>query len=342
MERVSELILRNAGRLSAGNLLLINAPRDLCFRSLAESGREVQVFSQDFGDYSWLKSSGCEVEFAVAPCPDPQIEEIILIQPKERARLHMLLHALAVAMPPSARLWLAGENRSGIKSSAKHLDVYFDRVSKVDNARHCTLFEVAMPRAANPFNLDDYETSWSLAGTAGLINIISLPGTFAHGKLDPGTRLLLNCLEEMPISGRVLDFACGSGVIGLSLLSRNPAIEMTLLDTSAPALESARRSLLRNRLKATVLPSDGLSQLEGSFDWIISNPPFHRGVHNDLKVVIDFCEQAGKFLAQKGKILLVCNNHLPYPAWLKTNFTEVDMIKSNREFKVVLASGFRH
>ena len=171
--------------------------------------------------------------------------------------------------------------------------------------------------------------------------MISLPGTFAHGSLDKGSELLLDTAAELKPSGRVLDFACGNGVIGLSLLSLDPTLDMTMLDTSALALESARLSLRCNGREATLVASDGLSELNGQFNWIISNPPFHRGVENELDIAHKFFSEAGHFMQKTGRILLVCNHHLPYPAWLQADFTHVETIKANRAFKVILASGNR-
>jgi 16S rRNA (guanine1207-N2)-methyltransferase len=339
MERVSQLILRNQELFRSGQILLINPPRDTCFARLAEGNRKVSLFSQDFGNYSWFETSGADVEFGLLPTPASTAQDVVLILPRERARLDMMLHALASSMPPESFLWLAGENRSGIKSSAKRLSPYFQSVSRVDNARHCTLFKACNPSPPDQFDLECYKKSWSLAFSGKELTMVSLPGTFAHGKLDKGTRLLLDFLVELKPSGGILDFACGNSVIGLSLLSLHPAARLTLLDVSALALESTRRSLAANGMEATVLASDGLSGLEGSFDWIISNPPFHRGIRSDLEIAKSFFADAGNFLTETGKILLVCNHHLPYPAWLKEYFTRVELVRKNREFKVVLASG---
>jgi 16S rRNA (guanine1207-N2)-methyltransferase len=341
MERVSQLILRNAERLRTGQVLLINPPRDSCFSSLSQDKRQVSIFSQDFADYCYLSSSGAKAEFGLIPSATSTAQDIVLILPRERERLEMMLHALASSMPPHSILWLAGENRSGIKSSAKRLSPIFQSVSKVDNARHCTLFRACNPTSPNPFDLERYKKTWPLMIAGTQINIVSLPGTFAHGKLDKGTRLLLDTMEELKPAGQVLDFACGSGVIGLSLLHLHPAAGLTFLDVSALALESVRSSLRVNGMEAAVLASDGLSHLEGSFDWIISNPPFHRGIRNDLDIARNFFAGAGDFLTETGKILLVCNHHLPYPAWLRDYFTRVEVVRTDWGFKVVLASGVR-
>ncbi len=341
MERVSQLICRNAELLRTGQVLLINPPRDSCFSKLSQDDRQVSVFSQDFGDYNYLNSSGAKAEFGLFPSVASTAQDIVLILPRERERLEMMLHALTSSMPPQSILWLAGENRSGIKSSAKRLSPYFQSISKVDNARHCTLFRAGNPIPPNPFDLELYKKTWPLMIAGTQINVVSLPGTFAHGKLDKGTRLLLDTLEELKPSGQVLDFACGNGVVGMSALSLQPVSKLTLLDTSALALESARCSLRANNLEATVLASDGLSHLEGNFDWIISNPPFHQGVRNDLDIARNFVASAADFLAESGKILLVCNLHLPYPAWLADYFTRVETVRTGQGFKVILASGIR-
>jgi len=339
MERVSQLILRNEELLSTGQVLLINPPRDSCFSSLSQDTRQVSVFSQDFADYHYLNSSGAKAEFGLIPSTAPAAQDIVLILPRERERLEMLLHALSSSMPRQSILWVAGENRSGIKSSAKRLSRCFRSVSKVDNARHCTLLRASDPLPPNPFDLEAYKKTWPLTFAGTEINIVSLPGTFAHGKLDKGTRLLLGSMEELKPAGRVLDFACGNGIIGLSSLSIHPAARLTLLDVSALALESARYSLRANGMNAIVLPSDGLSHLEGRFDWIITNPPFHRGIRNDLDIARNFFSGAGNFLTETGNILLVCNHHLPYPAWLRDYFSRVEIIKTDGGFKVILATG---
>jgi 16S rRNA (guanine1207-N2)-methyltransferase len=341
MERVSQLICRNAELLRTGQVLLINPPRDSCFSKLSRDDREVSVFSQNFGDYNYLNSSDAKAKFGLLPSVASTAQDIVLILPRERERLEMMLHALTSSMPPQSILWLTGEKRSGIKSSAKRLSPYFQSLSRVDNARHCTLFRAGNPIPPKPFDLERYKKTWPLITADTQIDIFSLPGTFAHGKLDKGTRLLLDTLEEVRPSGQVLDFACGNGVIGMSVLSLNSASVLTLLDTSALALESARCSLRANKMQATVLASDGLSHLEGSFDWIISNPPFHQGIRNDLDIARNFVAGAADFLKESGKILLVCNLHLPYPAWLSDYFTRVETVRKGQGFKVILASGIR-
>ena len=337
MERSSQLVLRSEARLPPGRLLLINPPRDTLFRQLQTDECPVQIFTQDYGDYRWLESSGANVSFGVLPEPDKSCQTVILNLPREKERLAMMLHALSAWMPDDARLWLVGENKAGIKSAPRHLGQYFRTVAKLDSARHCGLFEASAPLNDRPFDLDAHATTWSVDFAGQRIEVVSLPGVFAHGRMDKGSRLLLESLEKLRPAGKILDFACGSGVIGCALLAGGARADLTLLDVSALALEASWRTFSLNGLKSALIPSDGLSELEGRYDWIISNPPFHRGVSNDLEIAAKFFTEAGTFLTENGRIVIVCNRHLPYASWLQNHFDRVERLDENSEFIIIQA-----
>jgi 16S rRNA (guanine1207-N2)-methyltransferase len=337
MERSSQVILRSEALLRPGPLLLVNPPRDTLFRQVQTPGRLVRVSTQNHGDYCWLSGSGADVSFDLLPEPDKACRTVILNLPREKERLQMMLHAISSWMSPDAVLWLVGENRAGIKSAGRYLGQFFRNVVKLDSARHCVLFEAAQPGNERAFDLSDYETTWPVAFAGQAIDIVSLPGVFAHGRLDKGSRLLLDSLEKLRPAGRILDFACGSGVIGCSLLAGESRADLTLLDDSALALEASGRSLSLNGLTAALLPSDGLSQLTGRYDWIISNPPFHRSVNSDLEIAARFFSVAGTFLTENGRIVIVCNRHLPYASWLQNHFGRVERLDANDEYIIVQA-----
>lgn len=335
MERVSQAILRNAARLAPGDVDLINPEADELFRQIASSDRKMRLSTGSHGVYRRLQALGAAVRFEAVPAFEGAADTTVLILPREKERLDMLLQA---TMGSSAKLWLVGENRSGIKSSPKLLRQYFSRVEKLDSARHCSLFEAAEPLSTQPFELERFEKKWTLERAGRQLELVSLPGVFAHGRLDAGTALLLDAMENLEIGGDVLDFASGCGVVGIAALCRNPDARLTLLDDSALAIEAGKRSLAANGLSASSLASNGLDELNGRFDWIVSNPPFHRGVRDDLNIAAEFFQRAGTFLAEKGRILVVFNRHLPYEGWLREQFNSVRRLASNREFTVIEAN----
>jgi len=338
LEAISQVILRNEGRLAAGPVLLVNPPRDGLAQQLRSDGRSVRCLTQDFGDYRWLESAGVGVAYGVIPELDGSERTIILRLPREKDLLDMMLHVLADRMHPEALLWLVGENRAGIKSAPRHVRKHFHRVTGLDSARHCGLLEAADPIAGMPFDLAGYALGWSADHAGRKLRLFSLPGVFAHGRLDRGTALLLEALDSIRPGPRILDFACGCGIVGAALLASDETAQVTLLDSSALAIESSRMTLAANDLQGELLPSDGLSELDERYDCIVSNPPFHRGIANDLDVAAEFFRSAGTFLAENGKIVIVFNRHLPYFRWLQSAFDRVDRLAQNEEFTVIQAA----
>jgi len=342
MEPSSQLILRNQDSLVSGGVLLFNPPPDHLFQVLAAKHAPLTVWCQDFGDYRWFGEQGMEARFGIVPAARCLPAQVILFLPREKALLGLLLHFLAAAMPSPGTLWLVGENQSGIRSGAKQLHRFFGVVDKADTARHCALFRASQALPAETFLLDNYQQKWLLGSPPAELRLVSLPGVFAHGRLDRGTALLLEVLKQLKGSeqprGTVLDFACGTGIIGLSMLRRDLELKLTMLDSSALALECVRLSLQANGLQASVLAADGLAQVNTHYDWIISNPPFHHGVATNFGVSRRFFAQAEAVLGKQGKILLVCNRHLPYQAWLEDHFASVESLASQNGFKVLRAA----
>jgi ribosomal protein L11 methylase PrmA len=81
------------------------------------------------------------------------------------------------------------------------------------------------------------------------LKLVSLPGVFGHGKLDEGTKLLLEHLPKL--SGSGLDFGCGCGVIALSLATQS-TLKVSGLDVSAYAIESCRLNQQYNQINAQI------------------------------------------------------------------------------------------
>lgn len=93
----------------------------------------------------------------------------------------------------------------------------------------------------------------------------------------PDTETLVVAALEVPFA-RVLDLGTGSGCIVLSLLSaRKDAVGLGT-DLSGAALEVARRNAARLELavedRAAFAFSDWFDGVDGTFDLIVSNPPY--------------------------------------------------------------------
>ena len=149
------------------------------------------------------------------------------------------------------------------------------------------------------------------------------------------TSLMIGELLQIELEGKtVLDMGCGAGVIGASLCTQRPELEVEMCDINALALESARRTLAANGLEARIYPSDMLSDVPGQVQHIVTNPPFHTG----LKTLYGPSEQlilgAPQKLAPHGSLLLVANAFLKYQPFLQEAFKQSQTIAATTKFKL--------
>lgn len=249
----------------------------------------------------------------------------------------MMLECTTALLTSHGVLWLAGENRSGIKSADRILKLHYGQVRKVDNARHCGLYEASTALRMSTFNPKTHRQQWQLNCANSRILVLSYPGVFANGRLDEGTALLLDALADMNLEGDVLDFACGAGVIGACIASRNTNTRITLLDSSALALRASEETLAANHINGHVIASNGLSEVNQSYDVVVSNPPIHAGVKTDNQLGMRLLDSIHQHIKPGGMLILVANIHLPYEKWLSARFKKVTQLIANENFKVIMA-----
>ena len=209
---------------------------------------------------------------------------------------------------------------------------YCSHSQKLDSARRCSLVHGVLNQAVPSFHQEEWLQQYTLPLGADQLTVIALPGVFSADGLDEGTQLLLEHLP--PLRGRVLDVGCGAGVIGASLCTLRPELEVEMCDINALALESARRTLAANGLEARIYPSDMLSDVPGQVQHIVTNPPFHAG----LKTLYGPSEQlilgAPQKLAPHGSLLLVANAFLKYQPFLQEAFKQSQTIAATTKFKL--------
>lgn len=82
--------------------------------------------------------------------------------------------------------------------------------------------------------------------------------------------------EHADAPARIVDIGTGSGCIAAILAMQWKAGEILAADISVDALETARRNILELGLedRITLIHSDLFERIQGSFDIVVSNPPY--------------------------------------------------------------------
>ena len=174
------------------------------------------------------------------------------------------------------------------------------------------------------------------------------PGFFAKGGLDIMTSFLLDSiLEEDPEKSssprlkkgicsdktkRVMDFCCGSGVIGYALRNAlekektKKKVKLTMLDADAVALEAAKQNFSSlvsgnddvndDENNIEYLLSDGFPQKTTTkpCELILTNPPVHYNAKPDFRVLGHMLTELPNVLKKEkkgGACFCVCQRYVP-------------------------------
>lgn len=329
MDPRSEVLLRQA-ELFTGPLLIAGAPAD----SLLGQFPQARGWCWHAGDQATLDARFAGRSHYGVKVPDVPFDAAVLFLPKSRDLANYLLNALASRLG-GRELFLVGEKRGGIEGAAKQLHA-FGKPRKLDSARHCQLWQVTVETPPVAQSLDSLALRFELPLTDGPLQIVSLPGVFSHGRLDRGSALLLEHLDGLP-SGHVLDFGCGAGVLGATIKRRYPQSRVTLLDVDAFAVASSRLTLAANGLEGEVISGDGIDAAPGELDVILSNPPFHTGVHTNYDASEKLLKKSAEHLRKGGEMRLVANSFLRYQPLIEGALGNCEVRAQDQGFKIYRA-----
>ena len=131
-----------------------------------------------------------------------------------------------------------------------------------------------------------FEAQPAAAHRPGLVRVV-LPdvyleldtdsGVFSPGRLDPGTRLLLEEAPGPPASGDILDLGCGCGPIACVLAARSPGVTVWAVDVNERALGLCARNAARAGLGNVRCVTPSSPEIPRHFAGIWSNPPVRIG-----------------------------------------------------------------
>lgn len=306
-----------------GPALVLRDPSAEAARALEEEGLEVE---------RWDRIQGTGARVSPWPPAGPFATAALRL-PRSKEELEMLLHGAASALRPGGTLLVYGAKDEGIRSASSLVEPLFGPVVTLAVKSRCRVLGAERPDTVAGLRqgLEAWRKTFRLELAGEVREWVSYPGLFSHGRLDPGTAFLLDALAAPSPGLRVLDFGCGSGILGGALRAREPSLEVELLDVDAVALEAARQ----NVPGAPVLLSEGLDAAgDPPYDWIVSNPPYHRSKAQTLDVVRRLVQGAPGRLVPGGRLTLVVQRRLPVEEALRAAFPAVEILAADGTYRV--------
>jgi 16S rRNA (guanine1207-N2)-methyltransferase len=326
--------------LAARRLLVIGAPSpEGAFALDDATGGTAQFFFVDHAVYRGVAQRlGPRATASPWYADQASHDAAVLFLPKGKRRRDMWLSMAASSLTDDGRLILVGHKDEGVKSARAAMAERFAEVTDDRPGHHCRLLLAIGPQRNGGGSLDDWAAPWNLERPGGALPIVSLPGVFSDGRLDPGTALLLEHWQVRQ-NASVLDVGCGAGILGVTAALAGSAGAVWMVDADYLAVEAARRTAaaVGDGAEPRILPSDVYSAVERRFDVVVSNPPFHQGVRTEHGVAARIIEGAPSVLNAGGELWLVANTFLPYPELIRASFGSCATVAKNRQFAVYRA-----
>ncbi len=263
--------------------------------------------------------------------------DVVLIRvPKTLALLEEQLIRLHGQLAPGAQVIAAAMVKHLPRAAGDLLAQYVGPVQASLAVKKARLL-IATPEA-KPTPVSPYPTRYLLDKPA--IELRNHANVFCREDLDIGTRAFLPHLPKHLSRMRVADLGCGNGVLGIAYALGSPLAELTLVDESYMAVQSAEENwhAALGERPVTIRADDGLAeQAADSLDVVLCNPPFHQ-----QQVVGDFLawrmfQQTRAALVTGGELWIVGNRHLGYHAKLKRLFRGVEQVAATPKFVVLKA-----
>ncbi len=154
---------------------------------------------------------------------------------------------------------------------------------------------------------------------------------FSKSGLDFGTRTLLESIDIDSLKGKILDFGCGYGPIGIFLAKKGLQVDM--VDVNLRALHLTRKNAEANGVNVSVFESDIYSNVQEKYDFIITNPPIRVG----KKILYEILIGAREHLKKDGTLIFVIHKDQGAKSVVKdmSEFYQVEVLTKNKGFYVI-------
>lgn len=157
-------------------------------------------------------------------------------------------------------------------------------------------------------------------------------GVFSKKMVDYGSQVLLNTLD-FEKGKTLLDLGCGYGPLGISL-AKVQGVKPTMVDINNRAIDLAKQNGQKNGVEADIFQSNIYEKVNGTFDYIISNPPIRAG----KQVVHTIISESINYLKVGGNLTIVIQKKQGAPsakAKMEEVFGNVEILKRDKGYYIL-------
>ncbi len=185
--------------------------------------------------------------------------------------------------------------------------------------------------AENPDSAHDiHELKVTLLGQS--FTFLTDSGVFSKKMVDYGSQVLLNTLN-FEKGKTLLDLGCGYGPLGISL-AKVQDVKPTMVDINNRAIDLAKQNAQKNGVEADIFQSNIYEKVNGTFDYIISNPPIRAG----KQVVHTIISESINYLKVGGNLTIVIQKKQGAPsakAKMEEVFGNVEILKRDKGYYIL-------
>ena len=131
----------------------------------------------------------------------------------------------------------------------------------------------------------------------------------------------------------LLDLGCGYGPLGISL-AKVQGVKPTMVDINNRAIDLAKQNAQKNGVEADIFQSNIYEKVNGTFDYIISNPPIRAG----KQVVHTIISESINYLKVDGNLTIVIQKKQGAPsakAKMEEVFGNVEILKRDKGYYIL-------
>jgi len=296
-----------------------------------------QFFKPDAAE---LQQQGLRVVSAIPDSSQAAYDAVLILAPKNRAETRYLIARGLQILKPDGMIFVAADNKAGGGNLKKMLQQFGLENVQSDSKNKAKVVWGNAQNIDQEFLVQSLEEGCEQEVLGE--RFISQPGVFGWDKIDEGSDLLLQHLDD-DLHGSCADFGCGYGFLSAGLLQKFSSIQtLVCVDADYRAIQLCQKNIQRAGVGGTLVRYfwDDLTSPSASladFDFIIMNPPFHKAHVSDADIGIQFIRTAHNALRRGGVLWMVANAQLPYEETLGHDFTSVKSCFEGQGFKVIRA-----